>query len=101
MGWSEYFRNCWSSGIFTISRVYRKWSGKKKKKSSERQFCGRKCLVDARGQRRMATLVQTDRKATVRYDQDLQKSISQSTTRRTLKQLSYSSRRYTGATPVR
>ncbi len=34
----------------TISRVYREWS-KKEKISSERQLCGRKCLVDFRGQR--------------------------------------------------
>ncbi len=31
----------------TISRVYREWS-EKYKISSERQFCGRKCLVDFR-----------------------------------------------------
>ncbi len=37
----------------TISRVYREWSGKYKI-SSERQLCGWKCLVDVRGQRRMA-----------------------------------------------
>uniref|UniRef100_A0AAY3ZW74 Uncharacterized protein n=1 Tax=Denticeps clupeoides TaxID=299321 RepID=A0AAY3ZW74_9TELE len=37
----------------TISRVYREWY-EKGKTSSERQFCGQKCLVDARGQRRMA-----------------------------------------------
>ncbi len=29
----------------TISRVYREWS-EKEKISSERQLCGRKCLVD-------------------------------------------------------
>ncbi len=39
-----------------ISRVYREWL-EKEKISSERQFCGRKCLVDARGQMRMARLV--------------------------------------------
>ncbi len=32
-----------------ISRVYRKWC-KKEKISSERQLCGRKCLVDVRGE---------------------------------------------------
>ncbi len=37
----------------TISRIYREWS-KKEKISSERQLCGRKCLVDVRGQRRMS-----------------------------------------------
>ncbi len=48
----------------TISRVYRDWS-EKEKISSERQFCGRKFLVDVRGQRRMGRLVRDDRKATV------------------------------------
>ncbi len=48
----------------TISRVYREWS-EKEKISSERQLCGRKCLVDVRGQRRMGRLVRDDRKATV------------------------------------
>ncbi len=48
----------------TISRVYREWY-EKEKISSERQLCGRKCLVDDRGQRRMGRLVRNDRKATV------------------------------------
>jgi len=47
----------------TISRVYREWS-EKEEISSERQFFGQKCLADSRGQRRMARLVRTDRKAT-------------------------------------
>ncbi|KAF7643371.1 hypothetical protein LDENG_00240420 [Lucifuga dentata] len=68
----------------TISRVYREWS-EKEKISSERQFPGQKCLVDARGQRRMARLVQADRKATVtqintHYNQGMQKTISEHTT---------------------
>ncbi len=33
----------------TISRVYREWS-ENEKISSERQLCGRKCLVDVRGE---------------------------------------------------
>ena len=46
---------------------------------------GRKCLVDARGQRRMARLVQDDIKApvteiTTRYNQGMQKSIFKRTT---------------------
>ncbi len=74
----------------TISRVYREWS-EKYKISSERQLCGRKCLVYVRGQRRMGRLVRDDRKATVtqintRYNQDMQNTISEHTTRRTLKQ---------------
>ncbi len=81
----------------TISRVYREWS-EKEKISSERQLCGRKCLVDVRGQRRMGRLVRDDRKATVtqittRYNQDIQNTISERTTRRTLKQMDSSSRR--------
>ncbi len=81
----------------TISRVYREWS-EKEKISSERQMCGRKCLVDVRGQRRMGRLVRDDRKATVTqittcYNQGMQNTISERTTRRTLKQMGYSSRR--------
>ncbi len=81
----------------TISRVYREWS-KIEKISSERQLCGRICLVDVRGQRRMDRLVRDDRKATVtqtttRYNQGMQNTISEHTTRRTLKQMNYSSRR--------
>ncbi len=64
----------------------------KEKISSERQLCGRKCLFDVRGQRRMGRLVRDDRKAT-RYNQGMQNSISEHTTRRTLKQMGYSSRR--------
>ncbi len=81
----------------TISRVYREWS-KKEKISSEPQLCGRKCLVDVRVQRRMGRLVRDDTKATVtqittRYNQGMQNTISKCTTRRTLKQTGYSSRR--------
>ncbi len=79
----------------TISRVYREWS-EKEKISSERQLCGRKCL-EVRGQRRTGRLVRDDRKATVtqiptRYNQGMQNTISEHTTRRTLKQMVYSSR---------
>ncbi len=68
----------------TISRVYREWS-EKEKISSERQLCGRKFLVDFRGQRRMGRLVRDDRKATVtqittRYNQGMQNAISERTT---------------------
>ncbi len=61
-------------------------------------MCGQKCLVDVRGQRRMGRLDRDDRKATVtpittRYNQDMQNTISEHTTRRTLKQMGYSSRR--------
>ncbi len=73
-------------------------NGPKQKISSKRQLCGQKCLVDVRGQRRMGRLVRDDRKATVtqintRYNQGMQNTISECTTRRTLKQMGYSSRR--------
>ncbi len=50
------------------------------------------------GQRRMGRLVRDDRKATVtqittRYNQGMQNTISECTTRRNLKQMGYSSRR--------
>ncbi len=81
----------------TISSVYREWS-EKEKISSEWQLCGWKYLVDVRGQRRMDRLGRDDRKTTVtqittRYNQDLQNTISEHTTRQTLKQMSSSSRR--------
>uniref|UniRef100_A0A8C9XZC9 Tc3 transposase DNA binding domain-containing protein n=1 Tax=Sander lucioperca TaxID=283035 RepID=A0A8C9XZC9_SANLU len=48
----------------TISRVYKEWS-EKGKTSSMLQSCGRKCLVDARGQRRMGRLILADRRSTL------------------------------------
>ncbi len=76
----------------TSSSLYREWS-EKEKISSKRQLCGRKCLVDVRGE-----WVRDDRKATVtqittHYNQGMQNTISERTTRRTLKQIGYSSRR--------
>jgi len=41
----------------TISRVYKEWSKKGKKTSSMWQSFGRKCLVDARVQRRIGRLI--------------------------------------------
>ncbi len=82
----------------TISRIYREWSEKENIQWNRGQLCGRKCLVNVRGQRRMDRLVRDDRKATVtqittRYHQGMQNTISECTTRRTLKQMGYSSRR--------
>ncbi len=81
----------------TISRVYLEWS-EIEKISSERQLCGRKCLVVVRGQRRMGRLVRDDRNSTVtqitpRYHKGMQNTISERTTRWTLKQMGYSSRK--------
>uniref|UniRef100_A0AAY5KPP9 Transposase Tc1-like domain-containing protein n=1 Tax=Esox lucius TaxID=8010 RepID=A0AAY5KPP9_ESOLU len=63
-----------------------------------RQSCGRKCLVDARGQRRMGRLIQADRRATLteittRYNRGMQQSICEATTRTTLRRMGYNSRR--------
>uniref|UniRef100_A0A8C1LXF1 Transposable element Tc1 transposase n=1 Tax=Cyprinus carpio TaxID=7962 RepID=A0A8C1LXF1_CYPCA len=81
----------------TISRVYKEWC-EKGKTSSMRQSCGRKCLVDARGQRRMGRLIQADRRATLteittRYNRGMQQSICEATTRTTLRRMGYNSRR--------
>ncbi|XDV11899.1 hypothetical protein PO909_000694 [Leuciscus waleckii] len=78
----------------TISRVYKEWC-EKGKTSSMRQSCGRKCLVDARGQRRMGRLIQADRRATLteittRYNRGMQQSICEATT---LRRMGYNSRR--------
>ncbi len=77
----------------SISRVCREWSVKENI-SSEQQLCRGKCLVDVRGQRRMGRVVRDDRKATVTqintcYNQGIQNTISEHTTRRTLKQMGY------------
>ena len=81
----------------TISRVYKEWC-EKGKTSSMRQSCGRKCLVDARGQRRMGRLIQADRRATLteittRYNRGMQQSICEATTHTTLRRMGYNSRR--------
>jgi len=58
-----------------------------------RQSCGRKCLVDARGQRRMARLIQDDRRATLTEVTTRQQSICEATTHTTLRRMGYNSRR--------
>uniref|UniRef100_A0A9J8AX61 Transposase Tc1-like domain-containing protein n=1 Tax=Cyprinus carpio carpio TaxID=630221 RepID=A0A9J8AX61_CYPCA len=81
----------------TISRVYKELC-EKGKTSSMRQSCGRKYLVDARGQRRMGRLIQADRRATLteittRYNRGMQQSICEATTCTTLRRMGYNSRR--------
>ncbi len=104
--WLWTWNGCWCRrACLSISKTAdllgfshtREWS-EEEKISSERQLSGRKCLVDVRGQRRMGRLVRDDRKTTVtqittRYNQDMQNTISEHTTHRTLKQMSSSSRR--------
>ncbi len=60
--------------------------------------CGRKCLVDVRGQRRMGRPLEmierlTITQITTRNNQGMLNTISERTTRQTLKQMDYSSRR--------
>ncbi len=90
----------WSTGIFTPRPpLGLTENGPKKRKYPVSGSCvDKKCLVDVRGQRRMGRLVKDDRKATLtqittRYNQCMQNTISECTTRRTLKQMGYSSRR--------
>ncbi len=97
--WSEYFRTADLLGFShtTISR-FTENDLKKEKISSERQLCGWNALFDVRGQRRMNRLVRDDRKATVtqittRYNQGMKNTISEHTTRRTLKQMSAKNRK--------
>jgi len=77
----------------TISRVYKEWC-EKGKTSSMRPSCGRKCLVDAWGQRRRGQLIQADRRATLteittRYNQGMQQSICEAPTPTTLRRMGY------------
>ncbi len=73
----------------TISGVYREWS----EKSSERQLCGRQCLVDVRGEW-ADWLEMIERQWNSNSNNHLlQNTISEHTTRRTLKQMGSSSRR--------
>ena len=79
--WFECLRNCWSPGIFTHNSL-QSLQRMLHKTSSEQQLCGPKRVVNERGQKRRARLVETDRKVTVTeittlYKCGLQKSISE------------------------
>jgi len=81
----------------TISKVYKEWC-EKQETSRMRQSCGRKCFVDARGQRRKGRLIQADRRATLSeittcYNRGMQQSICEATTCTTLRRMCYNSRR--------
>jgi len=75
-GKERWFNGCWCLSISqsaqllgfshtSISRVYKECCEKGKTSSMWWQSCGPKCLVDARGQRRMGRLIQADRRATL------------------------------------
>ena len=81
---------------FQQSLEFAENGAKKKKEYSQQQFCWQKCIVNERGQRRKARLVEADRKVTVmqittHYNSGMQKCISEHTTCQTSKWLGYSS----------
>lgn len=81
----------------TVSRVFREWQ-LRKKTSSDKDYSGRKRLVNERGERRVARIVRSNRRATTRqitaeFNAGASQSISQRTTRRTLQRMGFSSRR--------
>ncbi len=95
-GWSEYFKNCWSTYFHTQPSLAFTENGPKKRKYPVSPVVWTK--MPCWCQRRMGWLVRDDRKTTVtqintRYNQGMQNTISECTTRRTLKQMGYSSRR--------
>ncbi len=96
-GWSEYFKNCWSTGIFTHKHLL--GLQRRVRKRENIQWAAVVWMkMPCWCQRRMVRLVRDDRKATVtqittRYNQGIQNTISERTTHWTLKQMGYSSRR--------
>ncbi len=54
--------NCWFSGTFIHNRLY---SPKQNNNNQQAACCGWKCFINERGESRMTSLVQCDRKATV------------------------------------
>ena len=73
-------------------------NGTNNKTSRERRFCGWKRLVDERGQRRMARLVEADKtvavtQITTHSNSGMQKRISEHTSRQTSKWIGYSGSR--------
>ncbi len=99
--WSEYFKNCWSTGIFTQTHLLglQRMVPKKRKYPESGSCVDENALLMSRGSEgEWAVLVRDDRDGTVtqittRYSQDMQNTISERTTHRTLKQMVYSSRR--------
>ncbi len=97
MGCFEYFKNCWSTEIFTHNRLLGLQRMVQKRENIQWAavvWTKMPCWC----QRRMGRLVRDNRKATVtqitiRYSQGIQNTISERTTCRTLKQMGYSSRR--------
>ncbi len=96
--WSEYFRNCWSTGIFTHNHLLGLQRMVWKRENIQWAavvWMNMSCWCQRTEEN---GLVRNDRKTTVtqittRYNQDLQNTISGHTTHRTLKQMGSSSRR--------
>lgn len=91
-----------TAGLVKCSRaavvnVYREWTTTQKT-GSQRRACGRHRLLDARSERRLAKIVRTNRKASVRQiaanlNEGTSVKASERTVRRTLHRMGYGSRR--------
>lgn len=80
-----------------VVNVYKEWTIKQKT-GSQRQTCGRHRVLNARSERRLARVVQRNRRATVRQiashlNQGATVNVSERTVRRTLRRIGYGSRR--------
>ncbi|XP_071040588.1 uncharacterized protein [Parasteatoda tepidariorum] len=83
-----------------VVNVYKEWTIKQKT-GSQRQTCGRHRVLNARSERRLARVVQRNRRATVRQiasdlNQGATVNVSERTVRRTLRRIGYGSRRLKG-----
>nr|XP_042900093.1 uncharacterized protein LOC122269731 [Parasteatoda tepidariorum] len=80
-----------------VVNVYKEWTIKQKT-GSQHQTCGRHRVLNARSERRLARVVQRNRRATVRQiasdlNQGATVNVSEWTVRRTLRRIGYGSRR--------
>ncbi|XP_042903798.1 uncharacterized protein [Parasteatoda tepidariorum] len=83
-----------------VVNVYKEWTIKQKT-GSQRQTCDRHRVLNTRSERRLARVVQCNRRPTVRQiasdlTQAASVNVSERTVRRTLRRIGYGSRRLTG-----
>ncbi|XP_042901316.1 uncharacterized protein [Parasteatoda tepidariorum] len=83
-----------------VVNVYKEWTIKQKTRS-QCQTCGRHRVLNARSERRLAMVVQCNRRATVRQissdlNQGATVNVSERTVRRTLRRIGYGRRRLKG-----
>ncbi len=99
-GWSEYFKNCWSTWDFQAqpSLGFTENGPKMRKYSVSGSCVDENALLMSEVRGEWADWLemierQSVTQITTRYNQGMQNTISEHTTRRTLKQMGYSSRR--------